>query len=206
MNKTIMTVASAVIAAATWVPAAQAKGGGGHHGGFGFSAMKVIAAPSTHHQHHFRPFRRDTVVFTTERTEELRARRLRSVAVPAGTPAVIRYADGKGRIYDVASKTWCDGNKHCWTGKYAWTFREGNWFYGTARWYEDGGVWKTDAADGPVAVDCETVPVFASIKPTTEQVAARKDGNSGSILAKDTAMAAAPIKAVETSPAPAARG
>lgn len=197
MNKTMMIVASAVVAAATtWVPAAQAKGGhhgGGHHGG----GMKFSSGPS-HHHHHFRVFRRDTIVAPSYKAEQVRVKRAKPVIVSADKGATVKYADGKGRVYDLGSKVWCDGNKHCWTGKLAWTFKNGAWLYGTSRWYEVAGVWKTDAAEAPTVVDCETVPAFATLKPTTEQAVARKETENASGLQNGTPAAAAPIKTVET--------
>lgn len=204
MNKTMMIVASAVVAAATtWVPAAQAKGGGGggghSGGGGGSSGMKFSSAPISHNHNHFRVYRRDTVVVSSDRTEELRAKRIKPVILPADKGPILKYVDGKGRVYDLASKTWCDGNKHCWTGQYAWTFKDGTWFYGTSRWYDVDGVWKTDAAQGPTVVDCETTLAFATLKPTTEQQVARKEIENEGGQSKDTPMAAAPIRTVETS-------
>jgi hypothetical protein len=194
MNKTMTIVASAVIAAATtWVPAAQAKGGhhgGGHHGG----GMKFSSGPS-HHHHHHRVFRRDTIVAPSYKAEELRVKRAKPVIVPADKGPIVKYADGNGRVYDLGSKVWCDGSKHCWTGKFAWTFKNGTWFYGSSRWYEVDGVWKTDAAEAPAVVDCETIPVFASLKPTTEQQVARKETENSGGQSKDAPAAATPIKA-----------
>jgi hypothetical protein len=194
VNKTMLIVASAVVAAAaTWVPAAQAKGGGGHHSGGG--GMKFSSAPS-HHNHH-RVFRRDSFVASGYKAEE--AKRAKLATLPAA--AVIRYADGKGRVYDLASKAWCDGNNHCWTGKYEWTFKDGAWFYGSNRWYEANGTWRTDAAEAPTVVDCETVPAFAKLKPTTElQVVSRPDEEQTG-QPNDTREAAPPLKTVEKAPA-----
>ena len=47
VNKTMLVVASAVVAAAgIWVPTAQAKGGGGHHsGGGGMKLVPSLPAP-----------------------------------------------------------------------------------------------------------------------------------------------------------------
>lgn len=195
MNKSMMIIASAVVAAATtWAPLAQAKGGGGGHhsgGGGGGGGMKMSAGPkSSNHHHHLRLFRRDTTVSSSYKAEELRTKRIKPVIVPADKGPILKYADGKGRVFDLASKTWCDGNKHCWTGKLAWTFRDGSWFYGTSRWYEADGAWKTDAAEAPTAVDCETIPVFATLKPTTAQQVAHKDGDHDG-LQKDASTAAA---------------
>jgi hypothetical protein len=154
----------------------QAKGGGGGHfsGGGGGSAMKFSSAPSQHHNNHFR-FRRDTIVSSSHNDEEKRIKRAKLVTPSAEKVVLIKHADGKGRVFDLASKTWCDGNNHCWSGKYAWTFKDGAWFYGTSRWYEADGNWRTDAAEAPTVVDCETVPVFAAVKPTTGQALARKE-------------------------------
>jgi hypothetical protein len=194
VNKTMLIVASAVLAATTtWVPAAQAKGGGGgggHHSGGG---MKFSSAPSNHHHH--RVFRRDSYVASGYKAEEAREKRAKLVALPAA--AIIRYADGKGRVYDLASKAWCDGNNHCWTGKYAWTFKDGTWFYGSNRWYEAEGTWRTDAAEAPTVVDCETLPAFAKLKPTTElQIVSRPDDDQ-----TGQPQATPPIKTVEKAPA-----
>jgi hypothetical protein len=100
-------------------------------------------------------------------------------------------------VYDLASKAWCDGNNHCWTGKYAWTFKDGAWFYGSNRWYEADGAWRTDAAEAPAVIDCETLPTFAKLKPTTElQIVSRPDDDQTG-QPKDAPEAAPPIKTVE---------
>jgi hypothetical protein len=198
VNKSMLIVASALVAVATtWVPAAQAKGGGGggHHSGG--SGMKFASAPSSHN--HTRVFRRDSYVASGYKAEEARERRAKLATLPAA--AIVRYTDGKGRVYDLASKAWCDGNNHCWTGKDAWTFKDGAWFYGASRWYEADGVWRTDAAEAPALVDCETLAAFAKLKPTTElQIASRPDDDQTG-QPKDTSEAASPIKMVETAPA-----
>ena len=197
MNKTMMIVASAAVAAATaWVPAAQARGG--HHFGGGFKSTKFSSALSRQRHHRFRVFRRDTIVAPVYKAQEVAARRIKPAIVATG-PSV-KYADGMGRVYDAGSKAWCDGNNHCWTGKLAWTFKDGTWFYGASRWHEVGGVWRTDAAEAPTPVDCETVPAFASLKPTTEQQTAHKAIDNDSGRKKESAMAAAP----DTAPANAA--
>jgi hypothetical protein len=195
MSKSLAVVAVAALAAAAmWVPAAQAKGGGGHHsGGGGGSTMKFSSAPSQHHHNHFR-FRRDSSVVTVYKADETQLKRAKVATPPAAS--LVKYADGKGRVYDLASKTWCDGNSHCWSGKYAWTFKDGAWFYGTSRWYEADGNWRTDAAEAPAAVDCETVPAFAAIKPTTTEELARKEaGDTGG--GQSSTVSRAPTKTVE---------
>ena len=193
MNKSMLIVATAVVAAATtWVPAAQAKGGGGGGGG-----MKFASGPA--HHNHYRVFRRDSYVASGYKAEETRERRAKLATPPAAS--LIRYADGKGRVYDLASKAWCDGNNHCWTGKNAWTFKDGAWFYGNNRWYEADGTWRTDATEAPAIVDCETLPVFAKVKPTTEQQVVSRLDEDQTGQPKDTREAAPPIKTVETAPA-----
>ena len=155
--------------------------------------MKFANAPSHHHYH--RVFRRDTYVVPGYKVQETRAK---LAAVPVAP--IIRYADGKGRVYDLASKAWCDGNNHCWTGRYAWTFKDGTWLYGSNRWYEAGGTWRTDAAEGPSVIDCETVPAFAKLKPTTElQIVSRPDGDETG-QPRDV-REAPPLRTVETAPA-----
>ena len=62
-----------------------------------------------------------------------------------------------GRVYDVASKAWHDGQNHCWSGKLGWTFKNGAWCYGSFRWYEADGTWRTNAPEAPKSVACETI-------------------------------------------------
>ena len=193
MSKSVrVVVVAALAAAAMWAPAAQAKGGGGGHSGGG-GGMKFSSGPSQHHHQHFR-FRRDSSAVTVYKADESQLKRAKLVTPPAA--ALIKYADGKGRLYDLASKVWCDGNNHCWSGKYAWTFKDGAWFYGTSRWYEANGAWRTNAAEAPTVVDCETVPAFAAIKPTTGQEFARKEIGDTDVSQPGSAPQA-PIKTVE---------
>jgi hypothetical protein len=58
-----------------------------------------------------------------------------------------------------------------------------------------------DVQGPPVVVDCETLPAFAKLKPTTElQIVSRPD-NDQTGQSKDRPEAAPPIKTVETAPA-----
>ena len=86
------------------------------------------------------------------------------------TGRLIKYADGKGRAYDLASKAWCDGNNHCWSGKLRGRSRTAPGSTATPL-VRGRRTWRTDAAEAPTVVDCETVPAFAAIKPTTGQEA-----------------------------------
>jgi hypothetical protein len=194
MNKTTILAACAALAAVmSTAPVVHAKGGGGGHHSGGGGGMKFSSGSSQHH-YHFRAFRRDTIAAPSYNAEESRVRRIKPAAAPADKAPVVKYADGKGRVYDPGSKAWCDGNKNCWTGPLAWTFKDGNWFYGSSRWYEADGTWRTDATEAPRAVDCETIPAFATLKPTTElEVARRETENSG--VAKEAGTAASPTKA-----------
>src|SRR5438105_3290318 len=59
------------------------------------------------------------------------------------------------------------------------------------------GAWRTDAAEAPVVVDCETLPAFAKLKPTTElQIVSRPDDDQ-----TGQPQATPPIKTVEKAPA-----
>ena len=200
MQTSVVFVAAAAMAvAAMLAPAtAHAKGGGGGGGGggkghsfagggagmkSGGGGMKV-GSPSHQHRNHIR-FRRDSLPAPSYKAEDKLVKRAKPSIVPTQTAPLIKYADGKGRAYDLASKVWCDGNNHCWSGKYAWTFKNNAWFYGNHRWFEANGTWRTDAADVPTVVDCETVPAFAAIKPTTGQEAAhRNTGDSAEAPAR----------------------
>jgi hypothetical protein len=97
---------------------------------------------------------------------------------------------------------WFDGVNQCWTGTQPWSFKNNAWHYGSSRWYPANGGWQTDTADPPAPVGCQTVPTFAAVAPSPQDVV-RYD-------ASDTP---APEKVVETksvraptpaTPAPAA--
>jgi hypothetical protein len=152
MNRHVVVLGAAALAASAMSLAAptsaEAKkgflfGGGGHH----------------HHQPRW--YRRPiyvTPVYTETYTVKKRAQ-------PAPAPQkkiVVTYADGKGRVFDPTSKVWHDGDNHCWSGQLPWTFKGGSWFYGSHRWSQSGGVWRTSAPEAPFTVDCQSVPAFAA--------------------------------------------
>ena len=197
MNKhTILLAAMAVGAATTaFVPAAQAKGGHGH-GHFHFHSW--------------------TPTFSSSYDDEAYARRRRTVQkvyvekkVAAVAPKLI---DDKGRQYDPAAKVWFDGKGQCFSGKEAFALKSGNWFYGSARWYELNGAWKTNAADGPATIDCEASPVFAAklqgkAKPkdaTPAKDIGQNGDNKVEPAKKEAAAATPPVKVAVEEPAKAA--
>jgi hypothetical protein len=138
VNKPLVIVGSAVLAVAMTTLVSTAEAGKHHGGGFRF-----------HHRH---------VYIAPVYTETYRVVRKPVVQEKV---AVIRYADGMGRVYDLASKVWHDGQNHCWSGKLAWTFKNGSWFYGSYSWSEADGTWRTSSPEAPRSVACETVPAFA---------------------------------------------
>jgi hypothetical protein len=152
MSKSLLIVGAAFLAASVSslaVPtAAQAGkhfggGGGRHH----------------HHHHHHR-----RIIVTPVYTETYKVKR--PTTVVQEKKIVVAYADGQGRLYDAASKAWFDGKNQCWSGKLAWTFKNGSWSYGTYRWSQSDGTWRTNAPEAPVSIDCSAIPAFAA-KPTT---------------------------------------
>ncbi len=74
----------------------------------------------------------------------------------------IKYADGLGRQYDLKSKVWFDGKATCYSGKNAFSFQGGHWYYGSAQWNLERGEWSTKSSTPPATVDCQSVPLFAS--------------------------------------------
>jgi hypothetical protein len=163
MSKHLVTAASAVLAAAlaTLVQPAEAgfRGGRGFHIGGGHHVHR--------HHHHRRP-----IIVTPVYTQRYK---VAPKPVIQEKVVVVRYADGMGRVYDLASKVWHDGQNRCWSGKLAWTFRSGTWFYGSYRWYEADGTWRTTASDAPVPVACDTVPAFAGkVTPTVARTDKQK--------------------------------
>jgi hypothetical protein len=94
----------------------------------------------------------------------------RRVIEKKAAPVVAKYADGKGREFDLASKVWFDGKGKCFSGKDTFSFKNGVWFYGGARWYEAKGEWKTNASEQPMPIDCEASPKFAGlVKPADDR-------------------------------------
>jgi hypothetical protein len=154
VSKSLVIVGSAVLAMTTL--AATAEAGKHHGGGFRFH----------HHRH---------VYIAPVYTETYRVVR-KPVVQPQQKVAVIRYTDGMGRVYDVASKTWHDGQNHCWSGKLGWTFKNGAWSYGSFGWSEADGTWRTNAPEAPKSVACETIAAFAGkVVPTAGQAGGQKE-------------------------------
>jgi hypothetical protein len=190
-----LVIASAVLAAsmATLVPSAQA-GKHGKHGGFHIGGG--------HHHHHHRQHRRHIIV-TPVYTETYR---VKPKPVIKEKIVVVAYADGMGRVYDLASKVWFNGQNSCWSGQLPWTFKAGSWFYGSYRWTETAGTWRTNAPEAPLPVACETVPAFAGkVAPTVGQAGGQKElaGTQGEAgeprVAPKPAMP--PVKTAEKAPA-----
>jgi hypothetical protein len=177
MSKSKVTVVALAAAAAMVALVPLEASAGGRHGGMrhGGGMMRMSSGKHHHHHHHRRHFRRIYVAPVV--TEKVYTERRTIVTKKA---ALVRFADGKGRMFDPASSVWFDGKSNCWSGRLGWTFRNGAWFYGSHRWYEADGLWQTDAPEAPVAVDCDTVPVFAAkLKPARETKPARDTTKSG---------------------------
>jgi hypothetical protein len=200
MNKQMILLATVAVGAAAtaFAPAAEARGGHGGHFGFHF-----------HHQ--WTP--------SFERSDDepvvVHRRVIKKVYVEKKAPAVAaspKTGDGKGRLYDPAAKVWFDGKGQCWSGKEAFGFKNGNWFYGSARWYELNGTWKTNAAEGPATIDCEASPMIAAKldgKSKAKDDATAKSvgqGNEEKVEPKKKATAAAEktVKVATEAPAKAA--
>jgi hypothetical protein len=156
-NTPLIIVGSAALAAAMTTLVSTAEAGKHHGGGF------------RHHHHHRH------VYIAPVYTETYKVVR-KPAAQPQQKVAVIRYTDGMGRVYDVASKAWHDGQNHCWSGKLGWTFKNGAWSYGSFRWYEADGTWRTNAPEAPKSVACETIAAFAGkVAPTAGQAGGQKE-------------------------------
>lgn len=174
MNKALAIVATTVLAtsASALLAASDASANDRFWSGVKPSFNSPSPSPQPRYEAPSRPRQTYTEPRSERRTKPARA------PVEKEEPAPVKYADGKGREYDRASKVWFDGKGLCWTGKQAWTFKAGSWFYGTARWQQADGTWQTNAADDPAPVDCRSNSVFAAKMP-----AAPEDKSAGS---KDT--------------------
>ena len=178
VSKPLVIVGSAVLATALTMVASAAEAKK-HHGG---------------HRHHHRH-----IYIAPVYTETYRVVRKPVVQEKI---VVIRYADGMGRVYDLASKVWHDGQSNCWSGKLPWTFKNGAWFYGNFRWSETGDTWRTNAPEAPKSVACETVPAFAGkVTPTAGQSTGQKELAGEPNAAPKIVVA--PVKSAEKAPAEA---
>ena len=154
MNKSMIITAATALTTATLFAATAEAGGrhGGHHHRFFFRAPI----------HTYTPPAREVIVY--------RARRAKPVVKYEEKAPVVKYADNKGRQYDLASKVWFDGKNQCWSGKQAFVFKGGSWFYGSQPWRQVGGSWQTSAADAPSPVSCEGIAAFAAkVQPAAQQ-------------------------------------
>lgn len=157
MSKALVIVGSAVMAAALSISMTPAHAG--KKGGKG--GIHIHIGGGKHHG--FRPRRRE-VFYTPPQPRKVVTPVVRERVV------VVRYEDGAGRAYDVASKVWHDGQTRCWSGKLAWTFKSNAWSYGSYSWSQAGGTWISNAPEAPAEVDCASVPAFASkAAPTVSQ-------------------------------------
>ncbi len=100
----------------------------------------------------------------TERAD--RPRRVRSARSESRTrdkpDTLVRFADADGRRYNPSSKVWFDGKGSCWSGKEAFTFKTGAWFYGDASWTQSSATWSAARDEQPEFVSCDSDPIFAA--------------------------------------------
>jgi len=163
MNKALAIVATTVLAASASALMAASDASANDRFWSGVKPSFNSPQPQQEAPSYQRPRQTYTEPRSQPRSKPARA------PVEKEEPAPVKYADGKGREYDLASKVWFDGKGQCWTGKQTWTFKSGSWFYGSSRWYPADGSWKTNAAEDPAPVDCRSAPVFAAKMPSVPE-------------------------------------
>lgn len=169
MNRFSVVVATAVLAATMTTQAETAEAG----------FLRRLIHHRLHHHHGHRHLfhhrhRRFVYVAPIVAAPVVAAPVYRQPTYPVAQPVqppVVRNADGMGRVYDPTNMAWTDGRNQCWSGRQAWSFRNGSWFYGNDTWYPANGTWLTNAADAPTPVDCQTIPAFAQAGPSMPGVA-----------------------------------
>lgn len=185
-------------------PAAHAGG----RGGFGF-----------HHRFLFGPPIAAAPIYR-ERDDDERRVKVRRVVREQSRPEpelkkpvlVVKYADGKGRVFDQASKIWFDGRDQCWSGNQAFAFKNGSWFFGNSRWVETDGHWRAAGGPGPEPVSCSTVTAFADKARAYALKSAERASRITDVVASPAPAVAAPpvveprIKTADSLPAPVAEG
>jgi hypothetical protein len=154
MTKIPLALATLAIATASTIALTTAADAGrGHRGHFRF-----------HHHFHAPIFRHHepAPVYVYRKPKVVKPAAAASSSVP------VKYADGEGRQFDRASKTWFDGVNGCWKGGKTFAYRGGAWFYGNARWVQTSNGWGVSSGDLPDQVDCAEVKAFAGkIKPVS---------------------------------------
>ena len=131
MKKLTLALATTAIAAAassTLVSTAEAGGRGGHHLHFRLHQFALQQ----------RAYRDEEDYYIRRKRKVVVKQVVKYVEKPAAKPAVVvaKYVDGQGRQFDLTSKVWFDGKGQCWQGDKAFTFKNGAWSYGDARWIE----------------------------------------------------------------------
>jgi len=176
----LATLAVAAAASAVLTTAADARGG--HRGHFHFRHIHVGPPIFHRYEEPERVYRKPRVV---------------KPAVVATPAPVVKFADGEGRMFDRASKTWFDGAGACWKGSKSFAFRSGSWFYGDARWVQTSTGWGVSSGELPEQVDCTSVKAFAGkIKP----VASASEAPANEEV-KPAAAKQAPVRTVAPAPA-----
>lgn len=134
--------------------------------------------------------------------EPVYVERHRRVVKPAAVakrpppPTPVKFSDGEGRQYDLASKTWFDGAGSCWKGSKSFVYRSDAWFYGNARWVQTSNGWGVSSGDVPEQADCSGVKAFAGkIKPVSTASEAPP-----AVAPKPTVAQPAPVRTVAPAP------
>jgi hypothetical protein len=170
MQKLTLALATTAIAAAassTLVSTAEAGGRGGH---FHFRLHQFANQQSA--------YRDEDDYYIRRRKKVVVKQVVKYVEKPAPKPAAVvaKYVDGQGRQFDLTSKVWFDGKSQCWQGDKAFTFKNGAWSYGDARWIESSAGWGVSSGEVPQQVSCDGIKAFsakieqAQVKPTKSVV------------------------------------
>jgi len=170
MQKLTLALATTAIAAAassTLVSTAEAGGRGGH---FHFRLHQFANQQSA--------YRDEDDYYIRRRKKVVVKQVVKYVEKPAPKPAAVvaKYVDGQGRQFDLTSKVWFDGKSQCWQGDKAFTFKNGAWSYGDARWIESSAGWGVSSGEVPQQVSCDGIKAFsakieqAQVKPAKSVV------------------------------------
>lgn len=158
-------------------------------------ALTTQADAGRGHRGHFRFIHVGPPIYRYE--EPVHVYRKPRIVKPAAVPApVVKFADGEGRMFDRASKTWFDGASNCWKGGKSFSYRSGTWFYGNARWVQTSNGWGVSSGEVPEQIDCASVEAFAGkIKPAATAAPAPQVE-----VPKPAAAAKAPVRTVAPAP------
>jgi hypothetical protein len=191
MKTLTLALAATALAATsgTFVTGAQAGGGGrGGHSGLHFHLYQLQLRQQQQESYEQVEYVRRKRAAASAAAAERAAARAAAAKEASKQVAVVSYSDGQGRQFDTASKVWFDGKGQCFKGSQAFTFKNGSWSYGDARWIESSAGWGVTSGKAPESVSCDGIKTFeAKLKPAEIKPVALKQDETPNVAVVESA-------------------